>query len=688
MKSPITSLLSVVALVVTALLYGIVVAVFITPVDDDVDNGTKESNANTNDRVLYSLKGFKEGVTTNGVVTTTTTTEQQLSFESPIVFSQFSSDTCDTDTVLYTGSISEIRKIDENIFCTTEGGSGDGDVKKYTKHTNQKCTDSGVIDVYQTCTDDTCMECDNDDDDDESDVVYTSFTAWDQVFPTEFKDHCFQQIYSSSSSNSTATNGLFDNNPIDVDYQFDTDSTENAFKYHEFIIDNSCMKDYAPSNVNTDSPSTTTTTESPTESPTDSPTSSEEDTSTEEPTDSPTEEPTNSPTSTDEPTEEPTNSPTATDEPTEEPTNSPTEEPTGTNNDNDNQIMTTDLEFYIPNNDEGLKLSISFEETTLASYELPLAHGGPVLLNDGLYDGVLFTSNHFPVNNDNVDDDRQRVIVSFYNFTSKETINLELSESIPMASGAFLMDDGNVAVLSQGTMTENGGIFTWNPNSGSVTSLTTSWGQPVPDTPFNSPNNIVQALDGSLWFTDPQYGYDQQLRPEPEAGNWVWRYDPETNTSRKVADGFIRPNGLAFSPNEEFLYVSDSGDDNDPDNQMWPTTIYRYRVSYTPFFGKSSEPFLTDRTVFAVSSKGIYVGTKVDSFGNVWKASEDGIEIYYPSGVLLGFIPIDGIGDGGVTNFALSEKEDTIVLYVMNQTRLIQIVGTIQDVEYVGNNPN
>merc|ERR1712238_316986 len=122
------------------------------------------------------------------------------------------------------------------------------------------------------------------------------------------------------------------------------------------------------------------------------------------------------------------------------------------------------------------------------------------------------------------------------------------------------MADGTVAILSQGNLTDNGGIYTWNPNDeGAVTALTTSWGQPVQhETPFNSPNSIVQAKDGALWFTDPWSGYEFGFRPAPEAGNWIWRYDPVTNTSRKMADDFTLPTGLTFSPNEVFLYVTDN----------------------------------------------------------------------------------------------------------------------------------
>mmetsp|Transcript_51875 Transcript_51875/g.57963 ORF Transcript_51875/g.57963 Transcript_51875/m.57963 type:complete len:613 (-) Transcript_51875:28-1866(-) len=609
-----------------------------------------------------------------------------LTFDPPIVFRQFSSNTCEASTLLYTGKIYGISKLDEGIFCFTDDLDGG---EKYTKHTVQDCNADrgGIIEVYQTCTDNTCTDCDevtDTDEDDSAEPVYTSFTEWAEVFPTEFQDHCFQQLFTLNNSDNTSSDSLFDNddsNTIDMDFQFDTESTDNALKFHDFIIDNSCMKEYQP-------------TAAPAGSETDVPTPSD----TDAPTPLSTTEAPSAP-----PTPESTDTsfvPTGTDAPTEEPTDVPTDEPTTTGTTkNDNCEAGTPLEFYVPVHTEyGVKLSICFEETILASDDLPLAHDGPVILNseDGVYDGVLFTSDPIPVDDDDDTSTQNTTIISFYNFTSQDTTNLELTESIPMASGAVLLDDGTVAILSQGNVTDNGGIYTWNPSDGAVTALTISWGRPPiqeeekeETTPFNSPNALVQSQkDGALWFTDPQYGYDFGFRPEPQAGNWVWRYDPVTNTSRKMADGFDRPTGLAFSPNEEFLYVADNQQlpplDPPSSPQVWSSTIYRYRVD--EYFA-TQEPLLTDRTVFAVSSQGLLnVGIKVDSFGNVWRASGLGIEIYYPTGVVLGFIPIDREGDGdGVTNFALQEKDDTYILYVMNQTRLLKLVGTIQDFSFVGN---
>lgn len=76
--------------------------------------------------------------------------------------------------------------------------------------------------------------------------------------------------------------------------------------------------------------------------------------------------------------------------------------------------------------------------------------------------------------------------------------------------------------------------------------------------PFNSLNDVVVHTDGSIWFTDPIYGSDLGIRPKPELPNQVYRYDPRSGDIRVVADGFGRPNGICFSPNETTLYITDT----------------------------------------------------------------------------------------------------------------------------------
>lgn len=64
--------------------------------------------------------------------------------------------------------------------------------------------------------------------------------------------------------------------------------------------------------------------------------------------------------------------------------------------------------------------------------------------------------------------------------------------------------------------------------------------------PFNSPNDLVVASDGAIWFTDPAYGHLQGFRPEPQVGDFVYRHDPATGQTTVVADGFDKPNEIAL----------------------------------------------------------------------------------------------------------------------------------------------
>lgn len=78
--------------------------------------------------------------------------------------------------------------------------------------------------------------------------------------------------------------------------------------------------------------------------------------------------------------------------------------------------------------------------------------------------------------------------------------------------------------------------------------------------PFNSVNDvIVHPQDGSIWFTDPCYGYHQGIRPEPELPSQVYRFNPEEGSIRAMADDFVRPNGICFSPDLKMVYVTDTG---------------------------------------------------------------------------------------------------------------------------------
>ncbi len=99
---------------------------------------------------------------------------------------------------------------------------------------------------------------------------------------------------------------------------------------------------------------------------------------------------------------------------------------------------------------------------------------------------------------------------------------------------------------------------------GTITTLADRW----KGKRLNSPNDVVVKSDGTVWFTDPPYGIltdYEGYKAESEIGaSYVFRLDPRTGDLDVVADDFERPNGLAFSPDESRLYVSDTSRSEDP----------------------------------------------------------------------------------------------------------------------------
>ncbi|MBF6842015.1 SMP-30/gluconolactonase/LRE family protein, partial [Acinetobacter baumannii] len=79
---------------------------------------------------------------------------------------------------------------------------------------------------------------------------------------------------------------------------------------------------------------------------------------------------------------------------------------------------------------------------------------------------------------------------------------------------------------------------------------------------LNSPNDVVEKSDGTIWFTDPPYGIKRPVEGhagEEEYGDrYVFRFDPADGSLSPVVIDVEAPNGLAFSPDESILYVSDS----------------------------------------------------------------------------------------------------------------------------------
>jgi gluconolactonase len=151
---------------------------------------------------------------------------------------------------------------------------------------------------------------------------------------------------------------------------------------------------------------------------------------------------------------------------------------------------------------------------------------------------------------------------------------------------------------------------------------------------FNSPNDVVVKSDGSIWFSDPSYGIDSDYEgdaAESEIGACnVYRIDAASGRVTIVASDFAKPNGLAFSPDESLLYISDTGLTHEPDG---PHHVRRFTVS-------ADGASISGGEVFATCPVGLFDGFRADVHGNLWLSAGDGVHCHASDGSLLGKILI------------------------------------------------
>jgi gluconolactonase len=146
---------------------------------------------------------------------------------------------------------------------------------------------------------------------------------------------------------------------------------------------------------------------------------------------------------------------------------------------------------------------------------------------------------------------------------------------------------------------------------------------------LNAPNDVVVKHDGSIWFSDPLYGLMNDYeggRQESEQPPALYRLDPDSGAVEAVACDFDGPNGLAFSPDERFLYVAETGAPGAAEPRQW---IRRFIVGDD---GRS----LSGGEMFHRINPGWADGFKVDEEGNLWCSATDGVHCIAPDGTLIG----------------------------------------------------
>ena len=224
-------------------------------------------------------------------------------------------------------------------------------------------------------------------------------------------------------------------------------------------------------------------------------------------------------------------------------------------------------------------------------------------------------------------------------------------EGVEYTNGRTLDLDGAVVQCSHGRRAVEREV------DGEVTTLVDTW----QGMRLNSPNDVVVAGDGSIWFTDPPYGIQPSGREghpgqQEYGGCHVFRYDEVRAELTAVITDMRHPNGLAFSPDESVLYVSDTGV-----NGGWEEA--RHIRAYDVVDGACR-----DGRVFAVVEPGAPDGLRVDVAGRVWTSSGDGVQVLSPGGDLLGKVPVPEV----VSNLCFG-GEDGRDLYITATTSLYRI---------------
>lgn len=288
------------------------------------------------------------------------------------------------------------------------------------------------------------------------------------------------------------------------------------------------------------------------------------------------------------------------------------------------------------------------------------AHEGPVYVKNEntLYFTTVPESSNIPVAGSK-QVDIKKISLDGGHFPLDPSAATTVRSASNMANGMTLAREGQLIICEQGTKVTLAQISSMNLQTGMVETVVDQWR----GLRFNSPNDVVVKSDGSVWFTDPSYGYLQGFKDQPLIGDYVYCYEAPTKYQpfgqiSVVADSFNKPNGLAFSPDESILYINDSG------AVQGPGTYYVNLPHHIRTFDVIDGRHLVNDRLFAVVSPGIPDGLKVDSEGRVYSSSASGLLVYNTSGDLIGEIVAPGVANftfGGAGNNILYMMADTVI---------------------------
>ncbi|MEO1017089.1 MAG: SMP-30/gluconolactonase/LRE family protein [Pseudomonadota bacterium] len=222
-----------------------------------------------------------------------------------------------------------------------------------------------------------------------------------------------------------------------------------------------------------------------------------------------------------------------------------------------------------------------------------------------------------------------------------------------MANGMWLTRDGTaLLVAEQGTRETPGGISRIRLADGHREVLVDSFeGQP-----FHSPNKVIEAESGWIYFSDPDYGFNQGFKDQSPLPMAVYAFDPTTETTVRLTIEPDRPHGLASSPDGKTLYIGDTDaiDGKSPYDPNKTRGVLGASLETSDKIGE-----LTD--LLSVP-EGIPDGFITTPNGDLWVAAGDGVRRYTAEGEFLELLPIE--------NGAVNLTRDGNVLYITADTAI------------------
>jgi len=194
----------------------------------------------------------------------------------------------------------------------------------------------------------------------------------------------------------------------------------------------------------------------------------------------------------------------------------------------------------------------------------------------------------------------------------------------PGANGLAFNPEGQLALCQHG----NRRVALYNEATGTFTTLTDRYGERE----FYSPNDLVFAADGTLFFTDPPYGLTREARRSVDT-HYVFRRDVDGSV-HPFTDSIRFPNGISLSPDEKTLYIAVS--------DFATAGVLAYQLDDNRNLSGTPTRLLDASRYVSESRKGGCDGMAIDEYGNIWATGPGGVYVIEPKGDLIGFLHIEG----------------------------------------------